>query len=37
MSEMELYQRDLKPEAQRRPLKFLGLKSPENGNLTFFP
>jgi len=37
MSEMELYLRDLKPEAQRRVLKFLGLESPEEGNLDVFP
>jgi len=37
MSEMELYLSDLKPEAQRRVLKFLGLKSPEEGNLDVFP
>jgi hypothetical protein len=37
MSEMELYLRDLKPEAQRRVLRFLGLKSPEEGNLDVFP
>jgi hypothetical protein len=37
MSEMELYLRDLKPEAQRRVLSFLGLKSPEEGNLDVFP
>jgi hypothetical protein len=37
MSEMELYLRDLKPEAQRRVLRFLGLKSPEDGNLDVFP
>jgi hypothetical protein len=37
MPEMALYLRDLKPEAQRRVLRFLGLKSPEEGNLDIFP
>jgi phage FluMu protein Com len=37
MSEMEPYLRGLKPEAQRRVLRFLGLKSPEEGNLDVFP
>jgi hypothetical protein len=34
---MRLYLHDLKPEAQRRVLRFLGLKSPEGGNLDVFP
>jgi len=37
MSEMELYLRDLKPEVQRRVLRFLGLKSLKEGNLDIFP
>jgi hypothetical protein len=37
MSEVELHLRGLKPEAQMRVLKFLGLKSPEDGNLDVFP
>jgi len=37
MSEMALYFDDLKPEAQRRVLRFLGLKSPEEANLDVSP
>ena len=33
----ELYFRDLNEEAQKRLLKFLGISSPEEGNLDVVP
>jgi hypothetical protein len=35
--ELEVFLSDLTPEAQRRVLRFLGFKTPEEGNLDVFP
>jgi hypothetical protein len=35
--ELEIYLSDLKPEVQKRVLRFLGLRSAEGGNLDVFP
>jgi hypothetical protein len=35
--ELEIFLSDLKPEAQKKVLQFLGIKTPQEANLDVFP